>query len=185
MDHMNTQKALFRNWHTKGFTVVEIVVVIAVIGILAAIVLASYGSAQARARDSTRMHDLNTIKSALKVHATFKGDWVEAGSGCGYNGDGGGWFNYTNGSTYTKSISTCLEEAGYLDTPIIDPTGGKTSSPTSGYTYMKYHCGSGASLRVFVYAKLETKPQDTTATDGTCNSSLDSSYGMNYYVQVR
>ena len=169
----------------KGFTIVELLVVIVVIGILAAITMVAYNSAQARTRDSVRMHDLGVIKDALKLHSTYKNSWVEAGSGCGYNGDGGGWFSYTNGSTYTKSISNCLVEAGYLNYDIADPTGGKTSSPTSGYSYMKDHCGSGSSLRVFLYAKLETQPQDSTATDGTCSSTLDTSYGMNYYIQVK
>jgi prepilin-type N-terminal cleavage/methylation domain-containing protein len=168
----------------KGFTIVELLIVIVVIAILATISISAYSGVQARARDSIRKSDLADIKKALTYYYTDKGDWIGTGSGCGYNGDGLGWFNYSGG-TYPASTASCLTTNGYTKQDIKDPTGAATSTATSGYTYMKYNCGSGDSLRVFVYAKLETEPQSETATDGTCNSSLDTLYGMNYYVQVQ
>lgn len=166
----------------KGFTIVELLIVIVVIAILATIGLVTYSGVQARARDSIRKSDLAAIKQALILYNTEQGNWIESGSGCGYNGDGLGWFNYFYSA---NPISACLTNAGYTKRDIIDPTGGRTSTPSSGYAYMKYHCGGGDSLRVYVYAKLESEPQSSTATDGTCNSTLDTNYGMNYYVQVR
>lgn len=166
-----------------GFTIVELLVVIVVIAILATISVASYNGVQARARDSIRKSDLAEIKKAVTRYYINKGNWMESGSGCGYNGGGQGWFSYTSGS-YPVSIASCLTNEGYTKQDIVDPTGGTTSSPTSGYAYMKYNCSSGDTLRVYIYAKLESEPQDDTATDGTCNSTLDTNYGMNYYVQV-
>ena len=166
----------------QGFTLIELLVVIAIIGILASIVLVSLQGARAKARDARRMHDLSQIRTALFLYYDAYGNWIETGSGCGYQGSGDGWFNYRGGS-YPKAIVDCLIEAGFFGTEIIDPTGGRTSSPTSGYTYMKYHCGT--PRRVYIYAKLETKPQSSTATDGTCCSGCDSYYGMNYYLQVQ
>ena len=43
----------------QGFTIVELVVVVAIIAVLAATMFVSYSSAQAKARDSKRMADLN------------------------------------------------------------------------------------------------------------------------------
>jgi prepilin-type N-terminal cleavage/methylation domain-containing protein len=169
----------------NGFTIVELLIVIVVIAILATIALVAYNGVQARARDSIRKSDLATIKKALTLYNTDTGSWIGDGSGCGGSGNGQYWFNYSNGTTYPVAIATCLTNAGYTNHDIIDPTGGKTSSPTSGYAYMQYHCGSGATEQVYLYAKLETEPQSSTATDGTCNVNLDISYGMNYYVQVR
>jgi len=166
----------------QGFTLIELLVVIAIIGLLASIVLVSLQGARAKARDARRMHDLSQIRTALFLYYDAYGNWIETGSGCGYQGNGQGWFNYRGGS-YPKAIVDCLIEAGFFGTEIIDPTGGRTSSPTSGYTYMKYHCGT--PRRVYIYAKLETKPQSSTATDGTCCSGCDSDYGMNYYLQVQ
>ena len=166
----------------KGFTLIELLVVIAIIGLLTSIVLVSMQGSRTKARDSRRIQDLDQIRTALNLYYDTYGNWIETGSGCGYGGNGYGWFNYT-GSSYPKSIVQCLIDAGLLGAEIIDPTKGRSSTPTSGYTYMKYHCN--ASPQVYIYAKLETRAQDSTATDGTCCSTCDSSYGMNYYLQVQ
>lgn len=51
-----------------GFTLVELLVTISVIGILATVVIISFGSATAKSRDSKRMSDLDTIASALEMY---------------------------------------------------------------------------------------------------------------------
>src|SRR3989344_2855443 len=52
---------------TKGFTLIELLVVITIIGILASLILASFSSTQARARDSSRKSDLDALKKALEL----------------------------------------------------------------------------------------------------------------------
>lgn len=51
----------------RGFTLIELLVVITIIGILAALTLASYGNAQAKARDGIRKSDLAQVKRALEL----------------------------------------------------------------------------------------------------------------------
>lgn len=165
----------------KGFTLIELLVAISIIGLLSSIIFAGIQNARAKARDARRKSDLNQIRTALILYYDTYGNWMETGSGCGYNGNGNGWFNY-EGGPYPKSMANCLIDAGFIPSEIIDPTGGRTSGPNSGYAYMKYHCGN--PRRVYVYAKLETSPQDPTATDGTCCPACDSNYGMNYYIQI-
>jgi len=54
----------------KGFTIVELLVVIVVIGILVTITIVSYTGIQQRARDSERTSDVAQLKIALeKYHA--------------------------------------------------------------------------------------------------------------------
>ena len=171
-----------KHTNNKGFTLIEILIVIAIIGLLASVVLVSFPGAMKKARDAQRIHDLDQIRTALILYYGSYGNWVGTGSGCGWGGNGQGWFNYVGGS-YPKSTVQCLIDSDFLSIEIIDPTGGKTSSPTSGYSFMKYHCGTPS--RVYIYAKLETIPQSSTAVDGTCCSSCDSSYGMNYYLEVQ
>ena len=168
----------------RGFTLIELLVVVAIIGILSSVVLASLNTARSKARDARRKSDLNQIRTAMVMYFNENGNYIENGSGCGYNGDGGGWFNAGGGSFYPKSIMQCLIDAGVAKQEIIDPTGAKSeSSPTNSiYSYMKYTCGNPA--KTYIYAKLETASQSATATDGTCCSHCDNSYGMNYYVVV-
>lgn len=165
----------------KGFTLIELLVVVGIVGILSSVVISSLSEARAKARDSRRKSDLNQIRIALSMYFNEKGNYIESGSGCGASGLGYGWFN-AEGSGYPKSIMQCLIDAGVANQEIIDPTGRKTSSATSGFAYMKYTCGTPP--KTYVYAKLETIPQSINATDGTCCSTCDSNYGMNYYVSL-
>jgi type II secretion system protein G len=51
-----------------GFTLVEILVAIAIIGILATVLLANFQGIRARARDAQRKRDLNEVRTALRLY---------------------------------------------------------------------------------------------------------------------
>ena len=54
----------------SGFTLIEILIVVAIIGLLASIVLVGYGSVRARGRDTRRVVDLNEIQKGLELYYT-------------------------------------------------------------------------------------------------------------------
>ncbi len=166
----------------KGFTLIELLMVIAIIGLLSSITLASLQTARARSRDSRRIQDLQQARTALTLYRDSVGNWMETGSGCGSGGTGNGWFNY-NYSGAPIPMSQCLVNGRFSPDEIMDPTGARNgSSPgNSVYTYMKYTC----TLGTYLYAKLETRPQLSSATDNTCCANCDTSYGMNYVLKVR
>lgn len=179
--------ALSKNQHTQsGFTLIELLVVIAIIGVLASVVLASLNSAREKARDARRVSDIDSIVKALYLYRDSEDNWMQGGSGCGYGGNGNGWFNYVGGS-YPQAMSQCLVDAGAAPQEILDPGGDRVSStPTNDrHTYMKYTCTQSGLVTTYVYAKLETVAQSANATDGTCCSICDSSYGMNYYQRIQ
>lgn len=53
----------------RGFTIVELLIVIVVIAILAAITIVAYNGAQNRAMDARRMQDFSEMEKALRLYA--------------------------------------------------------------------------------------------------------------------
>ncbi len=75
----------------SGFTLLELLIVIAIIGILASLAAVSYSSAQRRARDSQRQADLKAIQNALEqYYADNDGNYPggDCDPGVGYLPDG-------------------------------------------------------------------------------------------------
>src|ERR1700740_3564766 len=56
-----------------GFTIVALLIVIVVIGILAALVIVTYNGIQAKARDTERKTDLNALASHLEAYNAQNG----------------------------------------------------------------------------------------------------------------
>src|SRR5690606_30018009 len=61
--------------NTHGFTVVELLIVIVVIGILAAITVVAYNGIQQRARDSQRISAARALQSALAMYFVDHGSY--------------------------------------------------------------------------------------------------------------
>ena len=173
----------------KGFTVVELLIVIVMIVILATLGATSYRNQQKLARDTIRKNDVVRIAEAIELYAADKNNLMGTGSGCGNSGNGNGWIAYTDPASYPKSIETCLMEIGLLEDGAKDPRGPNAgTSPTNqNYGYMKYNCTIGGVEKSYVFAKLETRPQGDVINDpNVCsNTAVDTSWGMNYYVEVK
>lgn len=161
-----------------GFTIVELLIVIVVIGVLAAITIVAYNGIQARARDTARKSDLVALTKAIHLYNVDKGDYAEAGCG---SGTGYGWLpaDY-DGAGPLVPINTCLTTGNYLSKVLTDPSGSGSCAGLTCLAYMKASCAGGT----YVYAHLESLPQTASDLNGTCYPSWATSYGMNYYVKV-
>lgn len=73
-----------RRLSTKsGFTLIEILVVVAIIGILVSIVSVNFNEARQQSRDRVRMSDLKQLQLALTLYKSQYGRYPEPG--CGYD----------------------------------------------------------------------------------------------------
>lgn len=64
-----------RKTNSKGFTIIELLVVIVIIGILVALALPQLFAAQARGRDTERKNDLKNIKTQLETYFNDEGSY--------------------------------------------------------------------------------------------------------------
>ena len=122
-----------------GFSLIELLVVISIIGVLTAVLMMNLVGARERARDSQKIQDLNNLKSALRMYyndnQTYPADKsIILGSGfTGYAtglGDTSFLYNQLNGGDGFR-ISISLESgAGRDDTDSQIKCG--ITSPTEG-----------------------------------------------------
>lgn len=129
---------------TRGFTIIELLIVIVIIAILAAITLVAYSNIQSRAVDSRRAQDLASIKSMLLSYAVVNGGLPKTL----------GATSYTNSVTYSGWDASVSPNwlaflRPYNDAIPVDPVNTLTSSnnPPGGgnfnYFYYCYTAGSG------------------------------------------
>ena len=98
-----------RNSVRAGFTIVELLIVIVVIAILAAIVIVAYNGIQGRARDSRRIQDMKTIVKGLEIYKTNNGTYPAPSSTTG----AAGWEVSTDGTSPTNFLSALTSSTNW------------------------------------------------------------------------
>lgn len=66
----------------RGFTFVELMVVVAIIGILASVVYASFGDARTNARNKAMMAEFKEVQLALELYKSQNGSYPLPAAGC-------------------------------------------------------------------------------------------------------
>ena len=131
---MNVLQNKQRSKQTRGFTIVELLIVIVVIAILAAISIVAYNGIQKRARDAQRLSDITQIDKALKSYYAVNGTYPPQTASPGV----GGFEASTDGDgTFLEH----LKAAGFLVNPPKDPS----NDSSYYYGYYLYSVGWGGN----------------------------------------
>ena len=111
----------------RGFTIVELLIVIVVIGILAAITIVAFNGVQTRAKNTAIENTASAYKKALAAYVADKGDYPGGGaSGClGRAADyPSGCFNAGASATMETNLGTVLTSLPTPDTTCFSMYGG-------------------------------------------------------------
>ena len=171
---------------TRGFTIVELLIVIVIIAILAVITIVAFNGVQARARDSHRQADVKAITKALELYYIDNGKFP--------NGSGSTTINSSWSTTADSSwanLATALRP--YLATLPTDPlsTAGSnvTSSGSTGTNFAYFanssgtYCGNAANQTYILVYRLEITSQADQLI-GNCSSSPVGPYAGGVNIRV-
>lgn len=114
---------------TRGFTLIELVVVISILAILSGVLVPRVSSHLKSARDARRLADIKAVRTAIEQYRLDKGNYPPANANSNY----GGWDVSTDGD-----FIRVLSEQGYLDSDAVDPV----NDATFQYRYYVYGPGS-------------------------------------------
>ena len=158
----------------RGFTLIELLIVIGILAILAVAVVLILNPAQllAQARDSQRMSDLNSVKSAISLYlVTYTSPTVTAGP----------TFTASSSPTIcpfsscvgaTLTTSTAVDGTGWVKVNLNNTTGGSAlgalpMDPTNSTTYQYGYQGEDTNKTFKLVGVLEsTKYSGLMSTDG-------------------
>jgi prepilin-type N-terminal cleavage/methylation domain-containing protein len=137
-----SSKTLF----TRGFTLIEMLVVIAIIAILSGIIIANLSGAKGKARDAKRVSDLGNIQMALELYFDRCNQYPQPTSGNGSAIGNGG-----TGQCAKKNTNTNTE---YVMTDFIASIP-KPTPEVAGHTFYEYGT-NGTYTDYVIHSSLES-----------------------------
>ena len=158
--------------YKKGFTLIELMIVMVIMGILATIGVTAFISSQIKGRDVTRKANLRAIASALELYYNDKGAYPIGASG-----------------TFSSCYTTTLSGPGACGTsyPVFKDTANTSTIymaqfPTDPVISQKYYYVSDATGKQYqMYAHLENTQDPaiiTPAAAGTNCGTAACNFGL-------
>jgi len=122
----------------KGFTLLELLIVIGIIGVLVALATVSYSATQKAGRDSRRKQDLIAIQNALEQYYSATSYVYPTTCSTAVSYLKSAWpTDPADGSAYPKQ--TCSATT-YCICALLEKTGSGNSDINCGFTGGNYYC---------------------------------------------
>lgn len=141
----------------SGFTIVELLIVIVIIGILAGLVITTFVGVQAKARDSERKTDINAVQKQLEAYFATYGGYPSASD--------------LNSSSWRSGNQFKIDTKA-----LADPSSPTTTTLTAGASVGSnkvYYYGPGVNGTYSATCVSPTDSSGTSVTSGTiCNSFM-------------
>ncbi|MDO8510332.1 MAG: type II secretion system protein [bacterium] len=144
------------DYRTRGFTLIEVLLVLALMGFFLATVLASVQTVRTKSRDSRRLHDMAQISRALEFYYDVNGRYPPRN------------YHYTTSSNWN---TLTIDLAPYINPLPRDPLGNQ-----SNYIYY-YDADSGDNYQTYgLMMRLEHSSNYPKVNDGGWYNSSGSYY---------
>ena len=166
----------------KGFTIVELLIVIVVIAILAAISIVAYNGIQQRARDSQRKSDVASITKALELYYADKGKYPGTPADTGGSTTINSGWSTTADASWQKLIDALAPYAKGIGRDPISTPGDNVLVAGGKYNYAYFasasnYCGAAPfQMYVLVY-KYEVASREDYIS-GNCDTAPYLNYSI-------
>lgn len=124
-------KKMLKN--NKGFTLIELMIVVAIIGILAAIAIPNFMNYQCKAKQAEAKSSLGSIRVAQEAYFAEYDKYSTDLPGIGFAVKGDPEYTYTStgGATFTATATSGTIKSGKTDTWTIDQDGNLANNPNA------------------------------------------------------
>ncbi len=123
-----------REREAKGFTMIELMIVVSIVGILATLAVPSYQATLVRAKEAVLRQDLFTIRDVLDQHRADQGKYppsLQALVGAGY-------LRTIPNDPFTNSTATWQEMTVLVEDGVADVYSGSDLVGTNGVPYNRW-----------------------------------------------
>lgn len=157
--NLKTQNSKFQKpIQSFGFTLIELIVVIAILGILSTIGLTSFRTSQIKSRDTKRKSDLEQVQRALEMYMNDYNTYPAANAGA------------INGFAWGEEMKVAAKDTIYMKQLPKDSKGDPEycylTADAAPYTYYK------------LYATLENTEDPRATLDVDCGGAEGYNYGV-------